>query len=483
MRDKIKGMEHLFCTLPKGASRALVVCVLLCTLSAPLAQAVSVELYSANTLKFPLDETSDEYTYKYNTGVKVKSKGFKAAWITGIGTTDFAELGQADFSGFEDMQLYRYGAEYSFVTRAVMAEVLVGTLCFSQGISRLKSPKFTVSSALSKPSPLTPGIAPALPTWTSSTTDLAAALTLEPAQKTSHLPTVQGAYLETGEMYWSAFKRFALPFVPGATISFSGGLFETGQDVDSEDAWFPAKRYFTEEKRLAMEGEMNANWAHLRVQAAAGIHESPFGGNYTWARVKDSLLLGPFSLHTFFYAADADLITVSESYPATRYQVGVNPQCTLWFGKKSLSAGVLAYAGFRQTVERLPEEYNEYKLKAALSFSSGVFKATANGTLTRSTQDDYYEGSANLRLTLRLLKFTSSSYFSWTAESETKNTYYFSQSLYPKKRLLTTLSATMTAVENEGEWDFTPALGLTLKGGGKHLKWTLKGAFQCSFEG
>ena len=483
MCDKIKDMEHLFCTLPKTAPRALVACVLLCLLPVPFAKAVSVELYSANTLKFPLDETSDEYTYKYNTGAKVKAGNLKTAWITGIGTTDFAELAQADFAGFEEMQLYRYGAQYSLVTRAVTAEVLAGTLCFSQGISRLKSPKFTVSSALCKPSALTPGIAPALPTWTSSKTDLALAATLEPAKKTSHLPTVQGAYLQTGEVYWSAFRRFSLPFVPGMSVSFSGGLFETGQDVDSDDAWFPAKRYFTEEKRLAMEGEMNANWAHLRVQAAAGVHESPFGGNYTWARVKDSLLLGPFSLHTFFYSADAQLITVSESYPATRYQVGVNPQCTLWFGKKSLSAGVLAYAGFRQTVERLPEEYNEYKLKAALSFSAGVLKLAANGTLTRSTQDDYYEGSANLRLTLRLLKFTSTSYFSWTVESETKNTYYFSQSLYPKKRLLTTLAATMTAVENEGEWDYTPALGLTFKGGGKRLKWTLKGTFQCSFEG
>ena len=125
---------------------------------------------------------------------------------------------------------------------------------------------------------------------------------------------------------------------------------------------------------------------------------------------------------------------MSTSYSASRYQVGGSPQCTLWFGKKSLS-DVLAYAGFRQTVVRLPKEYNEYKLKAALSFSAGVFKATANATLTHFTQDDYYEGSA----TLPLVKFTSSTYFSWTAESETKNTYYFSHSLYPQKRLLNTL--------------------------------------------
>ena len=475
-------MKHSRLLQPRALLQFLVVCALLC-LPLSFAHGMSVELYSGNTLKFPLDETADEYTYKYNTGAKLKAGKLKAAWITGIGTTSFLELAQADASDFEDMQLYRYGAQYSLATRAVTAEVLAGTLCFSQGISRLKSPKFTVSSALSKPSSLTPGIAPSLPTWTSSKSDLSAAITLAPAKKASPLPTLQGAYLETGEVYWSAFKRFALPVVPGMSVSLSGGLFETGQDVDSDDSWFVAKRYFTEEKRLAMEGEMNANWAHLRVQAAAGVHESPFGGSYTWARVKDSLLLGPFSLHTFFFAADPQLITVSESYPATRHQVGVNPQCTLWFGKKSLSAGVLGYAGFRQTVERIPEEYNEYKLKAGLSFSTGAFKTTANGNLTRSTQDDYYEGSANLRLTLRLVKFTSTTYFSWTAESETKNTYYFSHALYPKKRLLTTLATTMTAVENEGEWDFTPALSLTFKGGGKRLKWTLKGAFQCSFEG
>ena len=73
---------------------------------------------------------------------------------------------------------------------------------------------------------------------------------------------------------------------------------------------------------------MNFVFPHFRISGAAGMHESPFGGNFCWARLQNFILLGDFLLHSFHYIADKSLITVDKSENRIRTQTGINPQYT-----------------------------------------------------------------------------------------------------------------------------------------------------------
>lgn len=438
-----------------------------------------IEFYSGNNFKFPLKDGKENFSLKYDSGARLKFRGLTAIWIAGIGTETFHDIASSSFCEFEAMQKYRYGIKYSAATKFAATDFLAGTLRFSQGISRLKQPNFYVPSALKKPSLLAPGISPSLPSWTSGKTPLAAAISISPGNKNSFLPTIQLSVLETKEFYASAFKRFSAPFIPNATISFSGGLFEYGRENSS--AWFQKQRFFSTEKRGAAETELNIAFAHFRISGAAGIHESPFGGNFFWARLQNFILLGDFLLHSFYYTADESLITADKTENRIKTQAGINPQYTFWFGKTSVSTGILLYSAERQTIEKFPSAFNEYCAKTALSISSGKCKLSSNAAFIYSTEKNEKEYSAQIKASRNFKSSSTSATFSYKKEDSGKNTFSFTSTVYPKKTMLRQAGIGFSFSEKEGEFKCSPSATTVFKGGNRKIKWNIKTAFLLNF--
>ena len=438
-----------------------------------------IEFYSGNNFKFPVKDGKENFSLKYDSGTKLKFRGLTAIWVAGIGTETFHDIANSSFSEFEAMQKYRYGIKYSAATKFAATEFLAGTLRFSQGISRLKHPSFYVPGALKKPSLLAPGISPALPSWTSAKTPLSAAISISPGNKNSVLPTLQFSVLETKEFYASAFKRFSAPFIPNASISFSGGLFEYGRENTS--AWFQKQRFFSTEKRGAAETELNFIFPHFRISGAAGIYESPFGGNFCWARLQNFILLGDFLLHSFYYIADESLITADKSENRIKTQAGINPQYTFWIGKTSASAGILFYSAERQTIERLPSDFNEYCAKTALNISSGKCKISSSASFIYSPEKNEKEYSAQIKASRNFKSSSANATFSYKKEDSGKNTFSFASTVYPKKIMLHQAGIGCTLAENEGELKCSPSATTVFKGGNRKIKWNIKTAFLLNF--
>lgn len=438
-----------------------------------------IEFYSGNNFKFPVKDGKENFSLKYDSGSKLKIHGLTAIWVAGIGTETFHDIASSSFSEFETMQKYRYGIKYSVATKFAATEFLAGTLHFSQGISRLKHPSFYVPGALKKPSLLTPGISPALPSWTSAKTPLSAAISISSGNKNSVLPTFQFSILETKEFYASAFKRFSAPLIPNASISLSGGLFEYGRENTS--AWFQKQKYFSEKKRGAVETEVNFVFPHFRISGAAGMHESPFGGNFCWARLQNFILLGDFLLHSFHYIADKSLITVDKSENRIRTQTGINPQYTFWIGKNSASIGILFYSAERQTTEKIPTCFNEYCAKTALNVSSGKFKISSNASFLYSTEKNEKEYSTQIKASRNFKSSSANATFSYKKEDSGKNTFSLASTVYPKKIIIHQAGIGFSLAENEGEFKCSPSATTVFKGGNRKIKWNIKTAFLLNF--
>ncbi|MGN0730150.1 hypothetical protein [Treponema sp.] len=446
----------------------------------PLACHAQIEFYSGSTFKFPLKEEKGNGTVKYDTGAKFHFGNVSAAWISGIGTETFHSIASSSPSEFEKLQKYRYGVKYRLPLKDVNMDFLAGTLCFSQGISRLRRPSFYIPGALKEPSLLAPGISPALPSWTSGKTPAAASAVFSPAKRHSVLPTLQFSVLETEEVYASVFKRFSAPFIPSASISFSGGLFEYGRE--NTTSWFQKQRAFTTEKRAALETEANLVFPHLRISTAAGIHESPFGGNCCWARSQNFILLQDFTLHFFYYIADAPLITADRTESRTKRQAGINPQYTFWFGKTSADTGLLFYTAEKLTDKTIPETVKDHGTKAALNISSGIFRLSSSAGIIHYGESGGKEKSAQLKLNWKLRNFSAAANCSYKKEENGKQTGTFTAGIYPQKILMTQASAGLSLSELNGNFQLTPTAGVGFKGGNKKIKWNIKTTFTGSLE-
>ncbi len=422
-----------------------------------------IEFYSGNTFKLPLKESKDNYEFKSSTdGIKFSIKNLTSICV-------------ASKDEFYDIQQYRYGIKYLVRLPIIKAEFLAGSLTYSQGISRLKKPSFTIPSALTLASILSPGIAPSLPSWTSAKTNNSVAVSLSPSSKKSCLPSIQLAYNEDEEIYASIYKRFSLPFVPSSSISFSGGVFD--MERKNSTSWFQSKRYFSQEKRYAFESELNLLFSHFRFSCASGIHESPFGGVNNWIRLQNSILAKDFVLHSFFYSADPNLITVNSSEPRTKYQLCINPQYTFYFNKNSLRLGALSAVTEKLLSDDETKAYCEYSNKVALSFLCKKCKFETNCTINKSTQEDYFESTTKCKLSVYLKKATLSSSYSYKNESETKNTHTWTTYIYPKNIILKSASNSIVIEEKDGEIKIKPSLATTFRGG-KKIKWNIKTEFE-----
>lgn len=438
-----------------------------------------IEFHSSSAFKFPLEEGKENFSVKHDSGVKLKIRGLTAVWIAGTGTETFSGIASSSPSEFEQMQKYRYGVKCFSATKSASAEFLAGTLKFSQGISRLKKPSFYIPGALKKPSLLVPGISPELPSWSGAKTPLSMAVSISPGSRKSVFPSFQFSIFETNEFYASAFKRFSAPLIPNASISFSGGLFEYGRN--NSTSWFQKQRYFSEEKRAAAETEANLVFPHFRISGAAGIHESPFGGNFCWARAQSFILLGDFLLHSFYYIADESLITADKTENRIKMQAGINPQYTFWFGKTSASAGILFYSAERQTAERLPTDFNEYCAKTAISISSRKCKISSNASLLYSTEKNQKEYSAQIKASKNFKSAAASTSFSYKKENPHKSTFSFAGAVYPRKTMLSQAGIGFSTAESNGTLRHSPSASASFKGGGKKIKWSIKTSFLLNF--
>ncbi len=440
----------------------------------------SVEFVSDSVFKFPMEDSrfnGDEFSLRYNSGVKFSAENFQFVWFGGIGTTKFPELAQSDATEFFEMNKKVYGAKYEFLSQFVSWNFLAGSLVYANGISRLKNPKFTVPGALKNPSLLSCGMSPSLPKLSTAEQKFSAAVSVEIRNEKIVLPALQLACFESGELYFSSFRRIAFPMAKNASVSFTGGFFELSRE--NSDSWFQKKKFFAEKKYFAAEGECNLVFKNFRLAAASGIHENPFGGSASWFREENFLFLGDFTLHSFFYCADDFLITANGSEPRVKNQFCLNPQMSFWVGKRLFSAGILVYSSERKSDAKKSVEYGERKAKAAVSMESARRKISASVSAAKSELEEDAEFSAQIKFSHQFANFSIADSFSVKNEDATKNTYTFSQYFYPKKNRCNA-SLGISVVDKDGEFSFSPNAGATFRGG-KKIKWNIKTAFSLSF--
>lgn len=424
----------------------------LCFLAVTLAMAACfsrADFYFGPTLSFPLDSSPWEAKLSYNAGAKFKIGSLSVNLIAGMKSTALGDLSDTPSMKYSALKNIRGGAKYSFNTSWICLEAAAGMLSFGLGAGRLKNPVFSVSSALTGAAAPGPGVSVNLPSWTSSQRPLAAALKVSGGERLSFLPTIQVALTAEGEVYTSVFKRFSSGCLTSGSVSVTGGIFDYGKSIPS--TWYFDEPYYTAKKRFSLEAELNLTFPHFRVFAAGGAAENPFGAApYFWGRAKFCVIFDALSVYAYLFGARPETIYAGGKQSGTALQAGINPQYTLWFGKKSLKTGFLFFASLGRDDG---EFYDEFKARSDIVFSAVKYKLSTYVNVTRDTRESFFEGSARIKLTVYLDGVTLNQSFTYKRTTKKrKNTYSLNFSAAPAKSkdISNSLSAALSVTEAGG---------------------------------
>lgn len=448
---------------------------------APLCAAKpELQLYTGISATAPLEYDLDEYKFKYNVGVKVKFGALSVNVIDGMATTSAKDLSGMSFSGFLERQKVRYGASYALSTPYVNVEASVGALRFSQGVSRLKNPLFSFSSALTKPSAPGAGISVSLPSWASAAKPLAAALEISGGERLAALPAVQLAATREGEFFGSVSKKFSARHLPSGSASVTGGIFRYGKSASDT------------RRGISLDAELNLTFPHFRLFTAAGLSKCSRDATYFWRRARCYIPIGDFALHMFVFGVDPKAVYAGGKQPGTALQAALNPQYTFWFGKLSLGTGVLLYAALKEDAEPSVVRYTEYKGRCDISLSAPKYKLAFCGKVSCDTSKDRnLDCYAKLALTNYLDSMRIASYVTYKRVYEkadfAKSTVTASCSFSPKDFALKAAGIKASFTQKPGEaslsasavtkFEFTAgffkmSVQITIKDA---LKWTREG--------
>lgn len=325
---------------------------------------------------------------------------------------------------------FHWGAKAHLSPKSFLfnADLLSGTLHFSQGISRLKSPALTVPSALHKSTFLNPGISPSLPSFTDSVKPISFSLCLSPKEKNPFLPEIQLAYTLEGEWYACTFKNFSLSFIPNASLSFTMGSFRYGSKAFA--SWFSQSPYFPKRNNLALEAEANLIFSSLRFSSAFGLSEFPFGGVSLWLKNYLSFISENFCAHGAFFISDKDLYAADGSQGKTYMQAQFNPQVFLRIQGIPFSTGLVFHADFCRSRTRENEYYQQYTFRFDSSLGQGKWQLKFFNGMKFLSQDNSFSFTSKTSLSLKNKKIASLTSTSLAFEEKTI-TLNFSESLSP----------------------------------------------------
>lgn len=329
--------------------------------------------------------TDDEVSVKADCGVRLRFSGATFILSAGLPSEKICSLPEI-FSSEKllDVLVPRAGLGLSFSPGFLpfSVEANAGTLGFSGALSRMKSPVFSIGSALSSPYRPSGGISASLPTFTSSGHPLAFSLLLSSSGKSIELPSVFFGLSEQKELFLSIYKNFSLWHIPILSLSLNCGLFRHSKEYNS--SWFQKQRPYPEDGFFCAEIESSLVWSFFRHWSAASAAQSPYGGFGFWFRSADSLVLSGFTLNTSVFASTPGLITASGSVPGVLLEVMVNPQLSFSLGGFRGQAGcaVLGELDDEEDLDmkfRFDGSLQNAQVRAGLSVSSSISPDSDSG--------------------------------------------------------------------------------------------------------
>ncbi len=443
----------------------------------------SLALSSGVKFTFPFEDkvfNDEKATFKYNAGFKLSVTNLTISFSAISDTVKFHDAAQYDANDFMKSTSCSYGMKYHLASSFLNMDIFAGTIHYKNSISRLKTPYFSSPSALRKPILQTMGISPCLPTQESEVKEKSICICASPSAKTHLMPNLEAAFMEGKSTYASLRKRFSLPFIPSGQISFTAASFPL--ERKSSTSWFMTEKPFPKKDYKCIENETNLLFPNLRLSYALGAYQHPFGGTTSFFRTQDYMLLGNFTMHTFFFLADSDLITLDGTSPHVKKQTCINPQYKFNFEESWLNIGILFQDDFKETKERLKKDINVHMTKCTLNFYTKKFSIYANGQTSYSTEDEFYKYGGQIRFYKNFKPLKTNLSFSYKNEEKIKNTYSISAGITPKKSLLSSLSMNGTFVEKNHEVEKKFSTSASFSARTNKIKASLKCEFSVDFK-
>lgn len=355
------------------------------------------------------------------------------------------------------------------------ADVLVGNLTFSQGISRMKSPGLSSQSTFSPPKSFTLGIQPAIPSWNQGKKPIALAVDLGPAERNS-LPRIQVAVTGEKEAFASISRKFKIQKARTG-ISFQAGLFNLEKTPDS--AWWQKNRTYPESKCIFAEAETNIQLNAISVALAGGINESPLGGHYLWQRLHASLFLDSLTVNTSVFACDRGMICADSSNQNARFQFCLNPQYEITTEKSILLLGILWQPSYRTQDSQIPQETRENQVKAGIRYTSKHSQVTIQASSSRKEETT---NQASVQIAIPLEERTLSFQGTYKNEESKKSTWNITARHSGRKKLSPNISAGFSRERNgNGDKKYRISTRFSI-GGGKRVKWNLITGFSMDIK-
>ncbi len=378
-------------------------------------------------------------------------------------------------------------------------DILAGNLKFSRSVSRLKKPSLSCPSALASVSLLLPGISPSLPSFSSSKTPDALALSFTPSKRYSFLPGVDFAALEDGSWYVSFWEQKTLG--SASKIVFSYNRCEFVHGGKSSNSWFYSEPFYVQSRYTFCDLELGVKLSNFFVSnTIIGFCENPFAGfadSYFWERNQTRIKAGSFAFNfAVFNAENAYAILPSGSRLNMKRQIMINPQFAFGLPCGDVKFGTLVQKECRPVKlsaarSRNPfnsdgmmtdsETYDVYTLKFLFAWQNGSTKFNVqyarkddeSSGKTEHTAKFSFEASGDVCKSVTSLSVKS---------CDGKKTFTWRESVTPGCGFLTGVYVGGTRTYVDGFYlSSSLNAGLTLFCRSKYVRWQGKLSYSVTF--
>jgi hypothetical protein len=422
-----------------------------------------VDLYFGSAVKNTVEPSKDtkKLDVRGDAGAAVGFGNLDLILSFGLPYTPAGELGSelsALWTG-GGQEIRRGGISYHISSLRLFygAGIYCGTLRFAGSLARLKKPCLSSPWNYGSLSLLKPGLAAALPTFTSSDAPAAFAVVLRPAAGLP-LPSVEAAATRDGEVYASVHEDLRFPAGRSSALymAVSGGSFIYGGTESS--AWFYKEPFYREHRYLSADAETGFRLEdRMSLNLAAGFSENPFGGlddSFFWRRGQLAVSFHGLSLAAYHFEAETPgMILPGGSRLNMRSRLSLNPSIKL-----PTPAGTFSVALLGRRDVKLEDgderDYFYHGLKG--SWRYGRFSVSAQYADSFPERDADGERShvrkCSLGCSCRWDAFRLSSSFTFKADGDEK-ALSFSQKLYPASGAVSSVSLGISPVYGAGGLD------------------------------
>jgi len=387
-----------------------------------------VEFKESASINLPLLESEDEKSLAFDAGLSLVGSFFQIRGFITLPETDFFTLKNTTYKNVPTLfENQRYGAEFHLDDFFFPFSLKAGSLSFSRSLSKLTSPAPSSTSPLTAGFSTATGLAPSLPTLSSTQKPLSASVSL--SKKHSRLSVKSDlSATEEGNPAFNAGIFYKLNRASSLGLSFTttcttlentsstlekaGGSFEKGQFL------FSCLEAF-------------ALFPHLKVYGVASLNQNPYGSEALWFRSKIRFITGNLLVDAGFFiiptAASnprtAPLVTASSNICRTTQLYMINPQIQFYISPKAhttfragafvqyqekiLSDRYASVAELIKTGAGIKIENSGFSFKADTSATNIPLSVTAGATPS-ALNDFYYDGGISFTMSKKDFRFVSS---------------------------------------------------------------------------